>query len=91
MLNLDASGTPHKVGSVIQAEHNAYVIEHDGSFRRVQVIEQAKDHVTYRRIRAASKAEKKALKRDRQKARADLAAAALRVARRTLAGQEAHA
>lgn len=80
LINLDRHGHPFAPGTVVQAVDHAYLVEPSGSLRRVRDVTEAADGVRFRRIRAATKAEKKALKRDRAKARNATIAAALRVA-----------
>lgn len=86
LLTRDPQGQPHKPGVVVKSrDGSAYLVEHNLSLRRVQVVGKG----LCRRIAKPTKAERKKLKRARQKARADLADAALRVARRTLEGSHA--
>lgn len=92
LINLDRHGRPFGPGTVVRTVNAEYQVQSDGSMRRVQDVTETADGVRFRRLRSTTKAEKKALKRQRAKQRADLAAAALRVARRVVGGhQESHA
>jgi len=82
VLTLNKDGHVHTPGTVVRAdETHAYLVEASGAFRRVQVVEEAAAGVRYRMIKAATKPEKKAQKRERAKARSAIIDAALRVAR----------
>lgn len=86
LLNLNADGTPRAAGTVIvRDDGHAYLVEASGAFRRVQILEETAEGVRYRVIQTATKAEKKAQRRERQRARSAVIDAALRVAQQAVA------
>jgi hypothetical protein len=84
LLTHGRDGEPFKPGIVVHPdEQHAYLVEPAGNLRRVRDLVDATGTVQYHRIRAATKAEKKAMKRERARARSAVLEAALRVARQT--------
>jgi hypothetical protein len=85
LLTHNPAGDQHAPGTLVRArDGSAYLVETGLTLRRVQVVGDG----LCRMVHKPTKAERKKLKRQRQKARSDLAAAALRVAARQAAIQE---